>query len=485
MKKLRNIINLPQSIRYLLVFFLLIFSLISIVNHYLYRTYALDLGVYTNALFDYSHFQFNDSTTFKEVPENLLADHFDLYLIILAPLSLIFKTYTLLLAQIMAVLIGGLGIFRYFEAISSRNISLLATLYFFLFFGIYSALSFDYHSNVIATMIIPWFLFFLKKENLKAATICFILILIGKENMSLWMFFISLGLLFEYRKNKRISKALYIFTGFSFVYFIAVTEFVMPAFSNNGSYPHFHYSTLGTSSFEAVQFLFSNPFQAFELFFTNHLGNSEYDFIKLELFVLLIISGLPILFLKPHYLFMLLPVFCQKLFHDNPSMWGIYSQYSVEFAPIFTIGIFVVISQIKNVNLKKRALIFLPLLAIFSTIRLMDNTVTHTNKNKIRIYQAKHYKRNYSLQKVTQKLNEIPKNAIVSAQSPFLAQLAYRDNIYQFPIVKNAEYIVFSTNEVPFPLDEESFEHIVEDLLNQKLWEVYCEFEGFKILKKN
>ena len=66
---------------------------------------------YTNALYDYSHLNWNDSTVFKSGAENLLADHFDLYLILFAPLSLIFKTYTLLIVQIVFILIGGMGIY--------------------------------------------------------------------------------------------------------------------------------------------------------------------------------------------------------------------------------------------------------------------------------------------------------------------------------------------------------------------------------------
>ena len=105
----------------------ILYSLISLVNHYLLRTYALDLGAYSNALYDYSHFQWNDSTVFKSIKENLLADHFDLYLIIFSPLSLVFKTYTLLLVQLVFILLGGLGIYKYF-IFSYKNEKLHSTI---------------------------------------------------------------------------------------------------------------------------------------------------------------------------------------------------------------------------------------------------------------------------------------------------------------------------------------------------------------------
>ena len=114
-----------------LVFFGVLYALISLVNHYFFRTYALDLGAYNNALFDYVHFQLNDSTVFKETSENLLADHFDIYLILFAPLSLIFGTYTLLIVQIVFLLFGGSGVYAYFKSSEkTAPIALMAAVFF-------------------------------------------------------------------------------------------------------------------------------------------------------------------------------------------------------------------------------------------------------------------------------------------------------------------------------------------------------------------
>lgn len=77
--------------------FPIVYSLIVFYNHHCFRTFALDLGVYTNALYDYSHLQWNDAGVFKTEARNLLSDHLDLSLILIAPFSLLFGQYTLLL----------------------------------------------------------------------------------------------------------------------------------------------------------------------------------------------------------------------------------------------------------------------------------------------------------------------------------------------------------------------------------------------------
>ena len=335
-----------------LVFIVLISSIIlgavTFPNHYNFRTYNLDLGVYTNAMYDYIHFQWNDSMSFKREPENLLADHFDLYLIIFSPLSLIFKSYTLLVVQWLFVLIGGIGVFKVILLKSSKKyLANLAAIHFFLFFGIIAALNFDYHSNVVATMIVPWFILAILKQNLRTAFILLICIIIGKENMSLWMFLLTIGLAIDQWKSKRIRNYLFLLSGISLLLFIAIIGFIMPAISNSGEYPHFHYNILGANGKQAILFMLQHPIDSLIIMFTNHIGDPDANYIKAETYMFLCLSGLPLLLRKPQYLIMLIPIFFQKMFHDNFFMWSHSAQYSIEFAPILSIGAFVVLSDIK------------------------------------------------------------------------------------------------------------------------------------------
>jgi uncharacterized membrane protein len=167
----------------ILIFFGTVYALISLVNHYLFRTYALDLGLYTNGLYKYAHFQMADSSMIKQGNENLLGGHFDLYLILFSPLVYLFGTYTLLIIQLAAILAGGIGVYRYFRLTMPGNdfIPLAAMVCFFSFFGIFSAVSYDYHSNVLAAMLVPWFFYFFRKKNYMVSAILVILILIAKR----------------------------------------------------------------------------------------------------------------------------------------------------------------------------------------------------------------------------------------------------------------------------------------------------------------
>jgi len=469
----------------ILLGFGILYAAISLVNHYLFRTFALDLGAYTNALYDYAHFQWNDSRVFKPIAENLLADHFDLYLILFSPLSWIFKTYTLLIIQIVFLLLGGWGVYQYFCIDEkTQKLARWAMIWYLSFFGVFSALAFDYHSNVVAASILPWFFYFLKKDQLKQSILIFLLILIGKENMPLWMIFVALGLAWEYRKIKRKRNTLLILSAFSLFCFVAVTSWIMPAFSNTGSYPHFHYSALGENSKEALIFLISHPIESIQILFTNHIQNPEADYLKLEFYIYLLICGFYIVLRKPIYIFMLIPVFFQKMFHDNFIFWSTNGQYSIEFLPILSIGIFDVLSKMQ---IKKWQLVFLIIALIGNlavTFRVMDAPILQLDRDRIRFYQAKHYQRDFNVSNLHQNFKKIPENAILSVQSPLLPQLSWRESLYQFPDVDNAEFIIVSTHEEPYPLSQEQFDKKLKELKSNNKWSVWYEAEGIYIFRK-
>ncbi len=472
---------------YIFLVFAVVYSLISIVNHYCFRTYALDLGVYTNALYDYLHFHWNDSTVFKEVPENLLADHFDLYLILFSPLSVFFETYTLLIIQIAFVLIGAYGVFQYFEFRTNglhSNISYLLTVAFLFFFGIYSALSYDYHSNVVASMLVPYLFLNIRKEKWMYAFVCLVVICVGKENMALWMCFVLMGLLWEYRSNKDASKKLILLFLFSLLYFILITKWVMPSFSNSGKFLQFNYSVLGKNFSDALLKLITQPFDVLKLFFINHTNDVRGNYVKLESHIFIFISGLWVLLFKPNYIFMLLPLYAQKMLHDDYQKWSIDAHYSVEFAPLLIIGAGEFILSMKKNIMRTYTSIALVLLNLLCTIRLMDKTIMFTNKSRYRIYQSSHYQRIFNIKNVYDAMLVIPEERVVSAQTSILPHLALRDKIYTFPIIKDAEYIILNLKDDTYPLDTTTFKIISQKIINDSQWEKIFNKEQVYVLRK-
>ncbi|MDP4266619.1 MAG: DUF2079 domain-containing protein [Bacteroidota bacterium] len=456
-----------KEITYLLIiciFFAFVYSLISLVNHYLYRTSALDLGMFNNAIYDFAHFRNN---TFKLDPwgnfKNYFGDHFSPITFFYVPFYYIFGSYSLLIIQILSIIAGGLGIYFYCKYnTTNRALPYIFMVHFFSIWGIYSALSFDFHNNVIAAMLVPWFVYFWEKDNKKITVLLFILIIICKENMALWMFFIIMGLMIKDKFNKVLINPLYQLSLllFSIIYFYVVVKLVMPGFQGATELGQLkRYVILGNNANEMFLTILKRPGYIFSLLFRSSINGEIYSGIKSELHYMVLFSGGFAFIKKPHYLVMLIPIYMQKMLSTDFALWGINYQYSIEFVPVLTLALFDFVNDFKNIRTQKiLSLVFL-LITFGATISKIDKrkSIWYNSTNQ-RFYSKKHYQTDLNIKEINQALELIPANAAVSAHYSIVPHISFRDKIYHFPYVNDAEYIVlFRTSEGYYPIDEKSY----------------------------
>lgn len=468
----------------------IIYCSISLVNHYLFRTYGWDLGIINNSMFDYAHLRWNNAEilypNFKF--DNLLGDHFTLYPVFLSPLYWVFGSYTLLLFQIAAILWGGYGVYKFvYQLNSNHKLALLSCIQFYSIFGIYSALGFDYHDNVVAAMFVPWFLYYFHKENWLNASIYLVLILIGKENMALWAFFICVGATLLYYKNKKKLLWSIGFAVVSIVYFVGIMHLIPKLSSGQPNYIHWDFSALGGNMKEVVVSVITHPKHAFTLLFENHLNVIEGNGCKSELHYIVLLSGGIALILRPQFLIMLLPIYGQKLFNDLYVRWGVCYHYSIEFAPILAIATAWLINDLTIKENKKYwlALAF-TLLTIAATISILDNRVSKWyHPENERFYDKRHWKNTYDVELIYDNLHLIPSNASVSAQSMICPHLSFRDKIYHYPYVGDAEYILLLPLEQnPYPLTPTDYQAKIEEFRKSQDWEVIVDNGTLLIFKR-
>ena len=258
----------------------------------------------------------------------------------------------------------------------------------------------------------------------------------------------------------------------------------MPSFSVEGEYLHFAYSSLGESMSEAFIHLITHPLDSLKVFFTNHLSDPRFDGVKAESHIILLISGVAILIRKPAYLLMLAPIYFQKFFHDQAMTWSTGAQYSIEFAPILAIGVFEAIRSVEVEKLKKYSLWGVAILSLACTFRISDQPFDHVEESNVQFYKGVRYTRDYNISAVREAIEMIPENAAVCAQNPYLPHVALRDNVFMFPFVKNAEYVLVSTKEYPYPLQTEELISKIEELKNNAEWDVTFDRDDVYLFKK-
>lgn len=394
----------------------------------------------------------------------------------------------MLVFQILFILFGGVGIYKYILRYSnSKKLANLAIIHFLSIWAIYSALAFDFHDNVVGAMFVPWFLYYVRYNKWGLASLMLVFVLISKENMSLWMFFICLGLLVLHRKEKYKFKYISLFALIAVVYFIIVMKFIMPSLANEGQdYMHFEYNALGDNFGEAILTILQRPGYIFSLLLENHINAKSAFGTKSELHFVVLLSGGIFLFLKPQYLIMLIPIYAQKLFNDDPGKWGINAHYSIEFAPILTIAAFSWIIEYQNQKRKQLFAYLLVAVTIVTSGSVLDNRVSRWyNSINHQFYKKRHYVRNFDVKQLHRIIRIIPDDAIVSAQTSIVPHLALRDKIYLFPDVNDAEYIVLNpAEENTYPINKDKYEELIESYRNNQNWEVFVEDETALIFKR-
>ncbi len=480
---------ISQKRNLILIFFGIIYCLISLVNHYNYRTYAFDLGIYNNCLYQYGHFHKNHYPYLHSMFSDFLADHFSLYTIILSPLYYVLGSYTLLIVQILSILIGSCGVYKLVkQKYDIAYLPEIAMIHYLSFFGIYSALTFDYHDNVVSAMLVPWFFYYFSNKKTSMTILFLVLIIIGKENMPIWMAFVCFGLSALYFNDKYKRNTSLIMGLSCLFYFVIIIKFVMPSFDLNAAkngYHGFRYSALGQNPSEVFYNLLHNPGKIFKGLYDSFSQDSALKNIKKELYVCLFFSGAWMLALRPQYLMMLIPIVAQKVFSDDFTKWGISGHYSIEFTAIIILGFYDGLGFLKNKNIMIIVASCVCLSTIYITYNKMEvRDSIYYNKINGCLYIKEHYKCKFNRKEVKKVMAMIPDSASLSCINVFAPHVSFRKNIYQYPDIHNATYILLATTEDSYPVRGEELEKQIHDYLSSPLWQTLSAGKGIYLFRK-
>ncbi|RTQ47598.1 DUF2079 domain-containing protein [Hymenobacter gummosus] len=456
-------------------FFGLCFVLLSLVNHYQFRTYAYDLGIYNQALWDYAHLRWNVNSIMRY--NNLLGDHFTPLQLLWAPLYWPLRSYALLVVQVVAALAGGYGVYRLHGLRSGGRqpgAAVALAAHFLSIWGVYSALAFDYHDNVVAALLLPWLFYLFERDRRGATVLLFGLLLLSKENVALWLVFVALGLAaLHWRRRDRLVLALGLVV-MAAGYFVLVTQLIIPALSEGRDYLYgSRYAAVGEGFGGILRTAVSRPLYLLGLLFRNHLPHTpDGDYIKLELHLMVLVSGGYALLRRPAYLLMLVPIYAQKLFSAEIMHWGLNYQYSIEFVPVLSaaVGHWLLAAAPRQAT---RLAAAAALLALVATITSMEIRVSKWHdKSASQFYLPRHYRRGFDVAAVHRGLALIPAGAAVSSLSPLTPHLAFRPYTYMFPYVGDAEYIAVLRGDNPYPLTEVQLERRLTAYRRSPAWRV-------------
>jgi uncharacterized membrane protein len=476
------------------ILFALIYFLIVICNHYFFRTACFDYGAYNFAFYDFSHFRVSLSPVYYHNEHmTFLQDHVSFTFFFFIPLywtiGWFSGTYTLLLVQNFFILFGAWAVYKLVILKTEKKLlALLALLQYFILAGRWTTFSGDCNLAVIASSMVPVFLYYFEKKKFSQALIALVFIILTREDMSLWTTFIGFFLLVTHYKDTRLKFASISVIVLSLLYFVLVFKFIIPALETpEKKFDLFQYTALGKNPYEALFFIIKNPVKTFTLLFVNTTGNKEFDGLKVEFYIYYFVCGGFILFLRPKYILLFIPILAKKMLNDEPIRWSMEWYYSIEFVSILPIAVFLIISELKNKTLSKILTLTICITTFFYTIYKLDGhrKMNWWGDNKYAFYKSKMYKADFDVKRVYRYLSNIPPEAEVSATECIIPHLAFRPKIHCFPRINNSEYLIFLLNKSTYPISKDQFSAELKKIFQSLEWKIEINDYPLLILKRN
>lgn len=399
-------------------------------NHVHFGTSGWDLGIFQQTLYHYAH-GFLGPNTVRRVP-TLLADHFEPIMFLLAPFWWIFREWTLLFVQVIAIMIGGAGVFAVIndkERPQSYGWGLAGMALFFVHWSLIQAITFDYHNNVIAAMLLPWLLWCVLQRRWLPLYILAALVLLCKETSSLLICALGLGML-PPRSTRRHGLVM---TGLGILWYLLSVQFLIPLFAG-GQYNHWVYQALGQSAGQAVIHILTNPVHALSLLFDQEE--------KLRFWKYLLISGGILLLRWPRLALLAAPLIAMKMFSSEPNHWSVWFHYQAELASLTAIAV-----GWTCLRLDRRLAVGLVVLVLGTNLFLDAKMTLADGFTPFRRMIMTSFSPLLPWQQAAYKaMALIPPYASVSTQNVFIPHLAGRKGIYLFPDYGSADFVLLHTD---------------------------------------
>ncbi len=427
----------------MVLFFILLYSMISLLKHMNFQSHGWDLGIFDQHVWQLSRFEFGFNTV-RMVP-SLWGDHFHPIFFLVAPAYWIWSDARMLLIyQAIIVALGAIPVFyvvkRNFE---SRFCALCLALTYLIFWGTMELIFFDFHTEAFLGPVLALSYFFIDRENWAGYLLTLPLLLWVKETTALLVFFLGLYVII-FRRKWFVGSATCII---SMGWFYAVTRIIMPPLAAGGNYFYFkYYSHMGDNWVDVGKYLLTHPWDGIKQLFV------PYHKAKLLFFILLPFLFLPLI---GGFSIVAIPALLERLLSNYYPHWEILRHYNAVFAPIFIFALMDAIPRLhrwlgkRGKEIDFRKLVF----AICLLILLVNVPFTFARSAKT-LFNPYFYQLDPRMEQMGYDIiSMIPPDASVCAQDPVVPHMSQRELIFQFDgSTYGAEYVVLNKFLDTYPL---------------------------------
>ncbi|MEM4723830.1 MAG: DUF2079 domain-containing protein [Candidatus Hadarchaeum sp.] len=415
---------------FMTVAYALFMSLVTVGRHNAFGTNAFDLGIHVQSLFTIAQYGYPAVTLYGPEVVNQFSDHFAPIFYLLIPLYLPWgDARALLVLQSVALASGAIPVYLLARLkLTSHVLSLALAISYLLFPALHGVNNFDFHEIALVTPLLLWSFLFLESGRFRLFGLFLILALMTKEEVALTGIAIGLYILFV---QSQVRKGALVALGCA-VYFVLVVKLIMPLLGGGADIGRFdEMEAAGFEGFTGVAItILTNP--AFTLDYA--LINSDKLFFLMQL--LLPVLGIPFLAGLGSWI-VAMPGLATLLLSSYRAQYLLDTHYSAIVIPsIF----FLTVLGLGKVERRCQAMA--PLAAALLVASLLMNWQFGWLGGKLFQGIPRPDRRD---QAIASLMKAIPPDASVSTLSKLVPHLANRKQIYLYPTVAEAEYILFDS----------------------------------------
>lgn len=447
--------------------FFIAYSSLSILQHNYFESHAFDLGIFDQAIWHISRFELPASTIRGFA--NIFGDHFHPIILLATPMYWIWSDVrSLLILQVLLYAISSIPIYLYAKNKYSHLVGYLWTTSYLLFWGVQSAIFYDFHEIAFAVPLVSFGLYFILQKRYSLSLPFIFALLLVKEDMSFLV--AAFGILMLIHRKWRIGSVL-IVSGI--MWFFVVTKIFIPNISGTRGYYYWRYGQLGNDIFSSLKNILKNPLLALNLFFFPKLKTKTLIMTFAPFAGLAVFSSAVVL---------TLPLFAEKFLSTEQTYWSMGYHYTAVLAPIVALSSLDGLNNLKNrfkINYKYIAVISIAVLSINMFLAFSRGApISDIFENRVVT--------NRQIESSKEAMELIPSDATVIAQDTIAPHLTHRKTIYDFSTngLKNkVDYIILNTNFPYYPMTDKQYIAIVETLKKSEYKIVYDK-DGWLVFKK-
>lgn len=431
--------------------FFVAFSYAAVKRHENYLS-DFDLALATNTLWNTTHSTYGGSTMnlyFSGYEgNNYLGLHFSPVLFLALPFFVLWpRPETLLIFQSLILVLGVIPLYhiaKYFRI--NEKITIALMLYYLCFPGLVSAVLYDYHPiTFLPLFFLSFFYFYLKKKHLPFVLFLILAVLV-KENVSIFVSFFGLFLLFN-KKDRKLGVALFVSGA---VIFLILTGIIIPGLGT-GSYPFQSFYPEMSQAPEKLTSI-SGFFDIAKSFVLRILSPPHKWFV---VFIYLLLA-FPAIFITKFSILLFAAPLLQKVLAVNQNYWEIsHFHYNVAFLPVSIITIilgYVWLRKLVDGNKYRLLPTWAPRFSAITSLLLVLLSFLFINLPTLYSYS---FYDNPSKPYYDELLENLPKESNNIAYSGFakiLPHLYNKNKVYLFPLIADAKHVVLlKDHERSFP----------------------------------